>query len=90
MTTDERRNELLNQDLIAHKAAQEAVREVFFHLGVNVEDPVQVEDFRKDLRFGGQIRKAAEKGFIVALTTGLLVVAAAAWFTIVNKINGGD
>lgn len=85
---EERRLRNLEIDLVAHRAAKEATRDVFAHLGVNVDDPAQVEEFRKDLRFGGQLRKAADKSFIAFVITGFLVLGAAAWFGVAQRFNG--
>lgn len=53
------------------KVAKAAIKEVFFLLGVNVDDPKDVEEFRKDLRFGGTMRRRADKG--VMLLIGAIV-----------------
>jgi hypothetical protein len=39
--------------------ADRAVRKTFAILGVNVDNPESVEEFRQDLRFGKQLRKIA-------------------------------
>ena len=48
----------------ARGAAKSAVKDVFAILGVNVDDPAAVEEFRKSLRFGDTLRRAADKSFI--------------------------
>jgi hypothetical protein len=37
---------------ISQEAADRAVKKVFAILGVNIDEPKEVEDFREDLRFG--------------------------------------
>jgi hypothetical protein len=71
------------------EAADRAVKKVFAILGVDVDRPESVENFREDLRFGRKLRKAADHGFLALV--GLIVVAmgAALWAGIVSKINGG-
>jgi hypothetical protein len=71
------------------EAADRAVKKVFAILGVDVDKPESVENFREDLRFGRKLRKAADHGFLALV--GLIVVAmgAALWAGIVSKINGG-
>jgi hypothetical protein len=71
------------------EAADRAVKKVFAILGVDVDKPESVENFREDLRFGRKLRKAADHGFLALV--GLVVVAmgAALWAGIVSKINGG-
>lgn len=71
------------------EAADRAVKKVFAILGVDVDRPESVEEFREDLRFGKKMRKAADHGFLALM--GVLVAAAmaAVWAGIVSKIGGG-
>lgn len=61
----------------ADEAADKAVEKVFAILGVDVNDPAEVEEFRKDLRFGQSMRKIADKGVMamVGVMAGGLVYA---------------
>lgn len=70
----------------AEHAAEKAVKKTFAILGVDVEDPQALEDFREDLRFGKRMRRAADKGFMtaVAVLTGALMVAM--WAGVLVKI----
>jgi hypothetical protein len=64
---------------LAEEAATIAVKKVFYLLGVDVDNPSEIERFRQDLRFGGQIRKIVNQGLTaggVAIIVGLF---AAAW-----------
>ena len=59
---------------IAHHAVDLAVRRAFGHMGVDVDDPKDLQTFRDDLRFGGVFRSAAAKSFfalIAALFGGI-------------------
>lgn len=47
--------------------AKAAVKEVFAILGVDVDDPEKVEEFRKDLRFGGAMRRATDRGIMAMM-----------------------
>jgi hypothetical protein len=47
--------------------ARTAVKEVFAILGIDVDDPEKVEEFRKDLRFGGDMRKMRDKGMLTLI-----------------------
>lgn len=44
-----------------------AIHDVFSLLGVNVDDPIDLQRFRDDLRFGGVFRNAATKGFMALI-----------------------
>ena len=73
----------------AAEAAEIAVKRVFAILGVDIDKPESVEEFREDLRFGKRLRKGADHGFlafIAILTTG---IAAALWAGIISKVSGG-
>lgn len=65
-------------------AADLAVKRVFFMLGVDVEDPKSIEDFREDLRFGRKLRRLADHG--ITGMVGIIVVGlmAALWHGIVS------
>lgn len=62
------------------ESAKMAVKQVFAILGIDVDDPEKVEEFRKDLRFGQDLRKARDKGVVavaVALSLSILGFVAA-------------
>jgi hypothetical protein len=44
-----------------------AIKKTFAHLGVNIDDPKDLQIFRDDLRFGGVFRSAATKSFYALL-----------------------
>lgn len=79
----------IDPEVIAHKAAEAAVKNVFAHMGVNVDVPSEMEEFRKDLRLAGQLRKASEKGFMLFLYTGISLMVAAGFYGIYGRFNGG-
>lgn len=55
------------------EAADKAVKKVFNILGVDVDDPKQVEQFREGLRFGESLHAMANK----SMMTVVVVVSAA-------------
>lgn len=73
----------------AEESAERAVRKVFAILGVDIDKPESVEEFREDLRFGKRLRRAADHGLFAMV--GLMVVGlgAVVWAGITAKINGG-
>ena len=67
------------------ESARQAVKMVFAILGVNVDEPKEVEEFRENLRFGASMRRAADKGWLVLagmFFTGIgsMIVAGALYF----------
>jgi hypothetical protein len=69
MGTAERREGCFHADQAAIAASDKSVKKMFAILGVNVDEPHEVEDFRKDLRFGSQLRRDVGRGrlMIVAM-----------------------
>ena len=60
----------------AQVSAELAVKKVFSILGVDINNPEKVEEFRINLRFGAGLRRASDKGVFAAIgvvTTMLLV-----------------
>ncbi len=75
-------------DIACQEAADRAVKKVFAILGVDIDKPESVEEFREDLRFGKKLRKAADHGFLALMGVLAAAMAAAAWAGIVSKIKG--
>lgn len=71
-------------------AADRAVKRVFSVLGVDVDDPKDVEEFRKDLRFGQDLRKARDKGVMAIAVMICLAVAGAVWTGIAAQLGKGQ
>lgn len=71
------------------EAADEAVKKVFAILGVDVDVPKEVEQFRENLRFGASMRRAADKGMLAII--GAIAVGALAelWTGVVSTIVKG-
>jgi hypothetical protein len=70
------------------EAADRAVKKVFAILGVDIEKPESVEEFREDLRFGKRMRKAADHGFLALVGLIVIGLGAAVWAGIVSKVGG--
>ena len=70
------------------EAADSSVAKTFAILGVDVNDPADVEEFRQDLRFSGRMRQAVDRGMIAATGAIFVAIAAALWAGIAGKIAG--
>lgn len=70
------------------EAADTAVKKVFAILGVDVDVPKEVEQFRENLRFGASMRRAADKGMLTIIGVLVTAMLAALWAGIVSKIGG--
>jgi len=75
-------------DETCQEAADRAVKKVFAILGVDVDKPESVEEFREDLRFGKRMRKAADHGTLVLFGAIAVGLAATVWAGIVSKVGG--
>lgn len=51
-----------HDDELIRAAADHAVKKTFAILGVDVDDPESIEEFRQDLRFGKRMRKMSDHG----------------------------
>ena len=71
------------------EAADEAVKKVFAILGVDVDVPKEVEQFRENLRFGASMRRAADKGMLAIIGAIAVAGLAALWAGIVSTIIKG-
>lgn len=72
----------------ARESAELAVKKVFAILGVDIDRPESVEEFREDLRFGKRLRKAADHGFLALMGVIAAGFAAAIWAGVISKIGG--
>ncbi len=70
------------------EAADRAVKKVFAILGVDVDKPESVEEFREDLRFGKRMRRAADHGLLALVGLVVIGLGAAVWAGIVSKVGG--
>ena len=68
------------------EAADTAVKKVFAILGVDVDVPKEVEQFRENLRFGANMRRAADKGMLAIIGAIAVGCLAALWAGIVSSI----
>lgn len=71
------------------QAAEDAVRKVFAILGVDVDVPKEVEEFRENLRFGASMRRAADKGMLAIVGAIAIAGLAALWAGVVSSIAKG-
>ena len=69
--------------------ADRAVKKTFAILGVDIDKPESVEEFRQDLRFGKRLRKIADHGTLAFFGAVAVAVVAALWIGITHSINKG-
>lgn len=72
----------------ASASAELAVKKVFAILGVDIDVPKEVEEFRENLRFGAMMRKAVDKGFLAVVSTIATAILAALWVGITKSLTG--
>lgn len=71
---------------MSEDAAEHAVKKVFAILGVDIDHPESVEEFREDLRFGKRMRKIVDHGTLALFGVFAAGLAAAMWAGIVSNI----
>ena len=69
--------------------ADRAVKKTFAILGVDIDKPESVEEFRQDLRFGKRLRKIADHGTLAFFGAVAVAIVAALWIGITSSINKG-
>lgn len=74
---------------ICEDAADKAVAKTFAILGVDINNPADVEDFRKDLRFSGDMRRAMDKGKMAFIGAVAVALAAMLWAGVASSFNKG-
>ncbi len=72
----------------ADDAADRAVKKVFAILGVDVDNPEKVEEFRKSLRWSDSMRRLADHGWAAFVGVLAVAVLAAMWAGVVAKVSG--
>jgi len=86
---EERRRERVVEHAEIEEAVSCAVKKVFAILGVDIDKPESVEEFREDLRFGRRMRKAADHSFLAFVGVLTVGVVSAMWFGLQNYVQGG-
>jgi len=72
----------------AQESAELAVKKVFAILGVDIDVPKEVEEFRENLRFGATMRRASDRGMLAIIGAVAVALMAALWAGIVSKVGG--
>jgi len=67
-------------------AADRAVKKVFAILGVDVDKPESVEEFREDLRFGKKLRRWADHGTLAFIAVVAVSLAGAIIIGLQSKL----
>ena len=70
---------------VSEESADKAVKKVFAILGVDINKPESVEEFREDLRFGKKLRKLADHGVFVLVALLFTGFAWAALDGVISK-----
>ena len=70
---------------VSEESADKAVKKVFAILGVDINKPESVEEFREDLRFGKKLRKLADHGVFVLVALLFTGLAWAALDGVISK-----
>ena len=80
-------NQCQSENEVIEAAVDKAVKKTFAILGVDVDRPESVEEFREDLRFGKAMRKYASHGFLAFIAVVFAGLAGSVWYGIIEKIH---
>lgn len=69
-----------------NEAVELAVKKVFAILGVDIDRPESVEEFREDLRFGRKMRKLTDTGLLGVISVLAAGFVAVLWHGIVQAL----
>lgn len=74
-----------HEDMFVERTARLSVKQAFYHLGVDVDKPEDLKQFRNDLEFGSTIRNAASKSMIAVLLAVCGAIGATLWTVFKNN-----
>ena len=74
-----------NNNADCQDAADRAVKKVFAILGVDIDKPESVEEFREDLRFGKKLRRIADHSTLAFFAVIAVGAASLIWIGIQTK-----
>lgn len=77
-----------NNNPTCQDAADRAVKKVFAILGVDIDKPESVEEFREDLRFGKKMRRWADHGVLAFIAVVAVSIAGAIIIGLQTKLTG--
>lgn len=72
------------------QAVERAVKKTFAILGVDINDPESVEEFRQDLRFGKRMRRMADHGQLALVAMFFMGLGWALYEGIKAKLGAGQ
>jgi hypothetical protein len=71
----------------AIESAELAVKKVFAILGVDIDSPKEIEEFRQNLRFGAVMKRATDRGILAIAAAIGVAIMAAIWAGIVQAVH---
>ena len=77
-----------NSYVSAELAAELAVKKTFAILGVDIDQPAQVESLRESLRFVDKLRQAADRGIMTFVSAVVVLTLAALIAGVKFKLEG--
>jgi hypothetical protein len=80
--TDQPESRPLQDHELIEQAVDLAIKKTFAILGVDIEKPESVEEFREDLRFGRKLRRMSDHGNFVMVAGVIAGLIYALWYGI--------
>lgn len=77
---DHEARQLATEELMADAIAKQVARTIFGLIGVDVDKPESLEEFRANVRFSAVVHQAAKAGVLAVITTVAGLVISGLWF----------
>lgn len=87
---DHEARQLATEAMMADAIAKQVARTIFSLIGIDVDKPESLEEFRANVRFSAVVHKAAQAGVLAVITTVAGLVISGLWFGAMRIFSGHD
>lgn len=78
--------QLATEAMMADAIAKQVARTIFGLIGVDVDKPESLEEFRANVRFSAVVHQAAKAGVLAVITTVAGLVISGLWFGVMRLL----
>lgn len=87
---DHEARQMATEELMADVIAKQVARTIFGLIGVDVDKPESLEEFRANIRFSAVVHQAAKAGVLAVITTVAGLVISGLWFGAIKIFSRHD
>lgn len=84
--SDHEARQLATEAMMADAIAKQVARTIFGLIGVDVDKPESLEEFRANVRFSAVVHQAAKAGVLAVITTVAGLVIGGLWFGVMRLL----